>query len=145
VGAATAAAVLGCPAGASIIARITLSGTPLAFRFFKDVGAVSKAQALDLILAMRTSAGRPALDISEMSLLDNDRKLPATGVAAGSVRTMSPGAVSMGPVPVICFAEEVELKALHSTYPVTGKHEAAPVFSRCRNPEDDADGFSLFQ
>jgi hypothetical protein len=54
-----------------------------------------------------------------MSLLDNDRKLPATGVAVGSVRTMIPGAVSMGPVPAIWFADEVELKALHGTYPVS--------------------------
>src|SRR5438445_2463738 len=70
-GAATGAAVLGCPTGASIMARITLSGTPLAFRFFSEVGAVSKAQALDLILAIRTSAGRPALDISEISALES--------------------------------------------------------------------------
>jgi hypothetical protein len=98
---------------------MTLPGTPLAFRFFSDAGAVSKAQALDLILAMRTSAGRPALDISEISVLDNDRELPAIGVAVGSVRTTTPGAVSMGPVPATWFGDEVELRALHRTYPVS--------------------------
>jgi hypothetical protein len=63
-----AAVVTGWPTGASTIARMTLSDTPDAFKLFSAAGAVSKLQAVDLILAIRTYAGSPAPDISEISL-----------------------------------------------------------------------------
>jgi len=59
---------------------MTLSGTPAAFKLFRAVGAVSKLDELDLILAIRTSVGSPAPDISEMLLFVKEPALAAAGV-----------------------------------------------------------------
>src|SRR5215207_6194390 len=54
--------------GRSTIARITASGTPAVFSSVRTVGLVSKLVADDFTFATMTSAVRPALTMSRMSL-----------------------------------------------------------------------------
>src|ERR1700726_741202 len=54
--------------GASIIARITESGTPAALSCCSWAGEVSNLQMLVFIFAMSTLGGRPALFMSKISV-----------------------------------------------------------------------------
>ena len=105
---------LGSPTGASIIAKITLSETPDAFRFFNAAGLVSKSHALDLILAIRTSGGKPAPAISEMSLLEMGRTVFRPAVA-GNAACGATAEAELVTEAETCATDEAEVNDLHGT------------------------------
>ena len=99
----------GCPTGASTIARMTLSDSPAAFKFFSADVVVSNLHGLDLILATSTSAESPAPDISKMSLFV--KKLTLAAGADGCTESIGWGARAT-PVLVI---DDTEASALQGT------------------------------